>query len=272
MKGTQRSQECEAGLAGHHRAWRRGWWGLLALLLALPGWAEDTPLLTLPAEVALGVLPATGEIRREVPLTAIREVVVERALSSCPCVSVSLAPPAPVTLAAGQQATLTLTIDPSSYAGAFRKTVFLQVRPVAAVTTSLVRLSLSGQIGDDDELADPAPPPPAPAPAPQAEVVAHTPELPWTAMRDALVLFLAPECDRCNWVRLVWLPRFRQTYPLARVYTVDVATEHGLRLLLQVEELTQAAPHQEAPIAWTEGRLHHGTAAIAALLPPAPAP
>ncbi len=242
---------------------------LQADVFPLPA-AEMPPVHLQPQEVNLGDVDPTAAIRREVRLRADEAILeVRRLMSSCPCVTLTADRQLPATLQVGEAMTLTVTIDVASYEGRFSKTAFIQVVTPDGEAT-LLRLPISGTI------ADPRGPEVAgghggsrvtgPKDAPVEE---YRQDMPRAKVEAGLVLFVTPECDSCTWVKLIWLPRFRQAYPDTRVVFVDLTSKDGLDLFLDVELRLNPRPEQgqQAPVAWWKGTLTYGTQAIERLGP-----
>lgn len=231
--------------------------------------ADESAVSLDPAQLELGQIDGDTQLTRTVAIRAAAPAAVTRLLSTCPCVSLAADHSLPAQLQAGQALTVTVTIDPTSYEGSFSKIAFVETQ-TGQTKPTMHRLTVTGTIqveggwddwGDDEPTAahdEEAPPSPQPT--------AWEPGMSMDQLKSHLVLFLTPNCDHCNWVRLIWLPRYYDAHPQAQIYTVDLSTQHGLDLLLAFEEAANPATKGDAPVAWQAGHLHYGTQAIDRLL------
>ncbi len=235
--------------------------GVVAVALCV-GAGEEAPMRFVPATVELGKLSGEEVLKREVKLEAGEDAMVLRLMSSCSCITVRTTNELPLEVAAGEHLVVTMEIDPSSYAGSFNKILYAQVRAREAAASKLVRLVVRGEIEDDWGAEDEG----EGAVEVQPEGAAAEAEAEPTveATGERLVLFLSPECDRCNWVKLMWLPGFSKAHPEILVEQVDVTTDAGVRRLLELEQAAGVteAEKGDAPAAGWRGRMYYGSPAI----------
>ena len=135
--------------------------------------------------------------------------------------------------------------------------------------TKLLRLTVTGAIATDD----PWPEEQVPS-IPDTEKKAET-MIEWNGqpafqeIRHDLILFLNPSCDKCNWVKLDWLPRQLSSGYTKPIYTVNLEKREGVKLLLECEKTISRAfapkqdpPDNAAPIALFNNKLYYGTQEI----------